>query len=221
MQIITGSGRARLFLVAGLLFSLPLCLWHLPVLQHILTDLSFWHDQPCAGLWFLAFAAFYCSVGLPKPALSFTAGLAFGVWEGGLLTLMASQIGACVSYSGGRMLRRTPLGGQEGRREAGYVQNIKDFMCYAPFRAVLVLRLMPVGSALLLSWGAGMLRLPFGAFIMASFIGSTPHILVFVLVGAGGHMGHYGELVLAVSLFLLSGLLGLHLLQQYRNRVQG
>ncbi|MFT9375363.1 VTT domain-containing protein [Komagataeibacter saccharivorans] len=87
-----------------------------------------------------------------------------------------------------------------------------------PFAAVLMLRLMPVGSALLLSLASGMLGVRVAPFMFATLLGSLPQTVVFVLVGAGTRLDGGLRIGIATVLFGLSALVGLWLMRRMRNR---
>ncbi|POF61285.1 hypothetical protein KMAL_30880 [Novacetimonas maltaceti] len=81
---------------------------------------------------------------------------------------------------------------------------------------MLVLRLLPVGSAMMLSIAAGLAGARMAGFIAATLLGSLPQTAVFVLVGGGMEVNHQWQVALAVGLFVMSGLGGVWLLRGSR-----
>ena len=102
------------------------------------------------------------------------------------------------------------------RRTRGRLAQLDRQISRHPFSATLTLRLLPVGSNLLLNLLAGVSAVAAGPFLLASAAGYVPQTLVFALLGSGVRVGHTVQLGLAMTLFLLSGLLGVWLLRQVR-----
>ncbi|AFW00923.1 hypothetical protein Gbth_019_079 [Gluconobacter thailandicus F149-1 = NBRC 100600] len=203
--------RAALTIGAMLVF--VALLQRLPVIHRLLENAPHWHETPYAPLWFLLLAVPYCACGLPRQALCIAAGLAFGVWGGLGLCSLAYMMGAIAAYGWARAL--SPIKFRQrlhDRLQKNYAALART-LHRKPFRAVLTLRLMPVGSALLVSMAAGLFELSVPAFALATLLGGLPQNLVFVLVGAGTRIGHVVQLGLAGGLFVVSGALGAMLLR--------
>lgn len=204
--------RAALTIGAMLVF--VTLLQRLPVIHHLLENAPHWHETPYASLWFLLLAVPYSACGLPRQALCIAAGLAFGVWGGLGLCSLAYMLGAIAAYGWARALAPIKFRQRLHDRLQKNYAALARILHHKPFRAVLTLRLMPVGSALLVSMAAGLFELPVTAFAFATLLGGLPQNLVFVLVGAGTRIGHVVQLGLAGGLFVVSGVLGAMLLRQ-------
>ncbi|GBR23008.1 hypothetical protein GCM10010937_05510 [Gluconobacter japonicus] len=204
--------RAALTIGAMLVF--VALLQRLPVIHHLLENAPHWHETPYASFWFLLLAVPYSACGLPRQALCIAAGLAFGVWGGLGLCSLAYMLGAIAAYGWARALAPIKFRQRLHDRLQKNYAALARILHHKPFRAVLTLRLMPVGSALLVSMAAGLFELPVTAFAFATLLGGLPQNLVFVLVGAGTRIGHVVQLGLAGGLFVVSGVLGAMLLRQ-------
>lgn len=159
---------------------------------------------------FLALGASVCAVGLPRQAVCFAAAFAYGIWTGLALAFAANLI-ACLGVYGlarglaGRWLRARP-----GGRSARLIARLRA----RPFAAVLTLRLLPVGSSLLINLASGAAGLRLAPFAAATALGSLPQTVIFTLLGGGTRIGHAGQIGLGLGLFVLSGLCGVALLRR-------
>lgn len=180
----------------------PLLLWQIPAVQQGLDIMRGWAGQPYAALKVLPVAVAYCAIGLPRQALCLALGAGFGVGIGLVESSLAYGIGALLGYGWGWFWQR-------GRTVSG------EFLSWfvhagqrAPFRMVLCVRLLPVGSALLVSVSSGMAGLAVGRFVLATMLGGLPQNLVFLLAGRGVELRHGGALFAAAVLLLVSAGLG-------------
>jgi uncharacterized membrane protein YdjX (TVP38/TMEM64 family) len=163
---------------------------------------------------FLGLGAIACAIGLPRQAVCFAGGLAFGAAAGTALALAATVIGCLADFLWVRFAAR-----DWARRKLlarfPRLLAIDRFLAGNPFTAVLTLRLLPVGSSLLVSLAAGLSAAPAGAFILATALGALPQTLVFALLGSGVALGHVAQIVLSATLFVASGLLGAWLMRRH------
>jgi uncharacterized membrane protein YdjX (TVP38/TMEM64 family) len=135
--------------------------------------------------------------GVPRQAVAFAAGYAFGAWRGGILAMAAQMLGACADFWWARAVARLDL-----------------TLATRPFSATLTLRLLPVGNNLLLNLLAGVSGLRAWPFLAASFLGYLPQTAVFALAGSGVHVDRMVQLGLAGALFAVSAALGVALLRR-------
>lgn len=197
----------------GAMVALALLLGRVPAIRDLLARAPQWGSAPFAPLWFVLLAAPYCAFGLPRQALCLAAGVAFGAGEALALCSLAYVAGALLTYGWARLLApRSARDSLRGLLETRFAA-IGAALSARPFRAVLTLRLLPVGSAMLVSAASGLLEVPLRAFILATLLGGLPQNAVFALVGAGARIGHAAQLALAVILFLVSAILGMRLLR--------
>nr|WP_294915827.1 VTT domain-containing protein [uncultured Neokomagataea sp.] len=198
--------------IAAILLCVAL-LQRLPFVHRLLASAPHWRETPYAMGWFLLLAVPYSALGLPRQALCMGAGLAFGVWDGIGLSSLAYVCGALLAYGWARLL--APAKARHGLRvrlDQRY-KTVVRILNRQPFGAVLMLRLMPVGSAVLVSLASGLFEVPVVPFAVATGLGGLPQTVVFALVGGGTQLGHWAQLLLAGALFVLSGVLGVVLLR--------
>jgi uncharacterized membrane protein YdjX (TVP38/TMEM64 family) len=148
--------------------------------------------------------------GVPRQAVAFAAGYAFGAWRGGILAMAAQMLGACADFWWARAVARE----WAVRRLRGRFARLDLTLATRPFSATLTLRLLPVGNNLLLNLLAGVSGLRAWPFLAASFLGYLPQTAVFALAGSGVHVDRMVQLGLAGALFAVSAALGVALLRR-------
>ncbi len=162
-----------------------------------------------AGLM-LAGGGLLTAVGVPRSVTAFAAGYAFGLWAGLALGMGAQLIGCFGTFTWARLVGRD----WAQRRLAGRWARLHALLVRKPFAATLTLRLLPVGSNLLVNLAAGLAGIPPAPFMAATVIGYLPQTAIFCLLGSGVHVGRGLQLAVAASLFAASATLGLLLARQ-------
>ncbi len=161
---------------------------------------------------FVLAAAAACALGAPRQVVAYAAGLGYGVWAGCVLA-MAAQVGGCAAaFLWARLIARD----WAMRRTRGRLARLDQRLSRHPFSATLTLRLLPVGSNLMLNLLAGVSAVAAGPFLLASAVGYVPQTVVFALLGGGVRVGRAAQVMLAAALFVLAGLLGAWLLRRAR-----
>ncbi len=171
-------------------------------------------DAPAqAGpLAFLLAAAAACAVGVPRQVVAYAAGLGFGTLDGCALALLAEVAGCAADFLWARTVARA----WAARRIRGRLARLDRQLSRHPFGATLTLRLLPVGSNLLLNLVAGVSGVAMLPFLLASAVGYVPQTLVFALLGGGVRVDRGAQMVLAGALFVLASALGLWLMRRVR-----
>jgi len=160
--------------------------------------------------------ALLTAAGLPRQAVAFAGGYAFGL-KIGLVVAMAAQILGCVmDFFWARAIARDWVQARLGQRLARMDARLSAH----PFTASLTLRLLPVGNNVALNLLAGLSSVSAPAFLSASAIGYVPQTLVFALLGSGVQVSHGVQIGLAILLFVLSAGLGLLLMRRWKNAPQ-
>lgn len=122
------------------------------------------------------------SVAAPLPAflLTFANANLFGWWQGAILSWTSAMAGAALCFYIARVLGRD---GAERLASKTGLKQIDDFFEKYGKNTVLICRLLPFVSFDLVSYGAGLTSMPFGAFFLATGIGQLPATLVYSYVG--------------------------------------
>ena len=163
-------------------------------------------------LAFIFIGAAACAVGMPRQAVAFAGGYAFGAVLGALAAWAATLLGLAASFWWARLAGRDFA----ARRLGEKLRRIDRFIADNPFSATLTLRLLPVGNNLALNLLAGLSGVAFGPFLGGSAIGYLPQTIVFALLGKGVRIEREVQIALGVVLFAASALLGLWLLSRHR-----
>jgi uncharacterized membrane protein YdjX (TVP38/TMEM64 family) len=117
---------------------------------------------------------------VPSFLLCFANGLAFGPVWGGLLSIASAALATAVSFGIARAVSRVPVETLIGKRSLGAAD--RWFARYGAY-AVLVARLIPVVSFDAVSYAAGLTRMKFWRFLLATILGMTPASFVYAYLG--------------------------------------
>jgi len=154
------------------------------------------------------------SMGFPRQMVAFIAGVAYGVWTGLLLSLVAATVGCLLTVL---MSRRFLAGWVTGRYPA-FIERLQSLLVNDTFLKILVLRLQPLGTNLLTNTCVGLTTLPLRVFLMASAVGYVPQMLVFTLLGSGVRVESRSRLLLSGVMLLASMLLGWLLFKKHQSQ---
>ncbi|MBY0336173.1 MAG: VTT domain-containing protein [Acetobacteraceae bacterium] len=174
-------------------------------------------DQGLLGeTLFVLVAAAATVVGVPRQAVAFLGGYAFGAALGAALALAAQLLGCAIAYGWARAVGQgwveRRLDGRFGPKLRPLVETLRAH----PFQAALALRLFPVGNNLALNLLAGVSGIAAGPFLAASALGYLPQTVVFALLGKGIRVDGAWQLGLSAALLAASVALGLWLMRRHR-----
>ncbi|MDF2177278.1 VTT domain-containing protein [Aliiglaciecola sp. CAU 1673] len=162
-------------------------------------------DNPWQNaLVFLGIFSALCAVGLPRQIPAFLGGFHFGLWQGVVLSTLAVTIAAWITLMVARFLGRQWFKDHLQRRQS----RLRSFLSHNTFRATLAVRLFPIGHNLGVNILAGIAGLPKRKFLMGSFVGYLPQMVVFALAGTGLQLDTSWQIVLGMLLMLVSSSLG-------------
>ncbi|MEZ4707287.1 MAG: VTT domain-containing protein [Caldilineaceae bacterium] len=172
--------------------------------------------QPVFGpLVFMLFYIFQPLIFFPSWLLTVSSGYLYGVVLGTLYTIIASNLSSAVAYMVGRYFYVEMPG---SARTQGTLQYYVHQMQANSFATVLVMRFLFLPYDVV-SYVGGFLRIRFWPFMLATFLGSIPGTVAFVLFGTSIKGDNFsGEkmtlnpwvLGMSASLFLVSLLLWLY-----------
>jgi uncharacterized membrane protein YdjX (TVP38/TMEM64 family) len=175
-QIVMGVGAA---LFGGLLLGLTLRYRHLidlEVLRSVLSGLGPWAPL---GL-VLVFVLQQLMPVFPNFLLIALAGLLFGLPWGVLWSWLGSVAAAALLYGLGTRWGRRLIRGMGGDE---HLVQAESLMLRRGAWAVLGIRMIPVLPSYLVSYLAGILRLPFGVYLLGSALGVLPGTVLYALLG--------------------------------------
>jgi uncharacterized membrane protein YdjX (TVP38/TMEM64 family) len=148
-------------------------------------------------LVFIFVAAGLSTVLVPGPLLAGAAGLLFGTAEGFPTALVGAVLGACLCCTIGRGVGRRSLEELAGPR----VREIKERIEARGFLAILYGRIIPGVPYTLVSYAAGLTRIPLRVFAPATALGAAPR--TFAYVALGGSLNNLGSPAAIVSVVVL------------------
>lgn len=218
---VTVAGVKLRLLVKGLVVMVSLAALGWGLKASGLADMfdTHWVDSEIRGhglagdMIFLAIGSLAVAVGLPRQAICFLAGYAFGLGGGILLSSLASVVGCMVCFLYARLLGRDLV----MHKFATRVRRIDDFLHDNPVTMTVLIRFLPVGSNLLTNLLAGVSSVRALPFFAGSLIGYTPQTVVFVLLGSGIQVDPLLRGSLSVALFVASAVLGIFLYKRLRH----
>ncbi|BBI31727.1 TVP38/TMEM64 family protein [Cohnella abietis] len=136
----------------------------------------------------------------PASVMSMAGGLAFGTGMGILYTLVGAVTGAVLSF----LVARKIGGGFFRGREDPRLAKIERAMERRGFMMVLLLRIAPFVPFDLVSYAAGVARVPLRAFLPATFIGTLPGTFAYNFLGASLTKGSWREFLIAGFVFAIA-----------------
>lgn len=120
-------------------------------------------------------------IGAPQWMLISGTVLAFGIWEGGVLSWVGSLAAAMLGFAIGHF-----VGAERLRRIDGeLVQKLSAAVRKNGFMTSLVVRLVPTGPAILVNLAAGVSRMKFSHFAAGTALGILPKIIIICLISQG------------------------------------
>lgn len=138
--------------------------------------------SPLAPLAFLALHIAASLFFVPRTLLAVGAGLVFGMWWGILWAALGSVSGAIAGFLVARYLRAGFPDGADPARLAALLGRVER----GGWRAVALVRLVPIVPHSLVNYALGMTRLRLGAYALGSLLGQLPLTIAYVDFGAAG-----------------------------------
>lgn len=156
------------------------------------------------------------AAGVPRQAIAFLGGYAFGAVLGSGLALAAQLAGGILSFL---WAREVGQGWANDRLEGRFGHRLRPLQAVLTenaFGSILALRLVPVGNNLALNLLAGVAGVGIVPFVLASAIGYVPQTIIFALLGDGMKVEETARIGIAVALFVVSAAIGFILLRRHR-----
>ncbi len=135
-----------------------------------------------AVLAYLALYIVIVALSVPGGALlTITGGFLFGVFVGGLATVVGATIGASIVF----LIARTSLGETLAERAGPWMKKLSDGFHSDAMSYLLFLRLVPAFPFWLVNLAPALLGVPLVTFVIGTFVGIIPGTFAFAFVGAG------------------------------------
>lgn len=140
----------------------------------------------------------------PDSVLAIAGGLVFGLFRGYIYTTIGALIGSTISFLISRYWGRDVV--KKLTKEK--LCKIEDMINGKGFSIVFLLRLIPLFPFDVISYGAGLTSIKYKDFLLATFFGTIPGILVFTNLGAEsvniGSNSFYLSISALILLFVVS-----------------
>ncbi|WP_214483333.1 TVP38/TMEM64 family protein [Bacillus sp. SM2101] len=136
----------------------------------------------------------------PASILSLAAGLAFGAVNGTIYTVVGATCGAALSFWVARKLGKNI----SNKEWTGKAKSIQTQIEKQGFIYVLLLRLLPIFNFDMISYIAGISKVRFKDFVIATFIGIIPGTFAYNFLGSSFAHGDMKIVMIAVIVFLLA-----------------
>lgn len=163
--------------------------------------LSFGMLAPVASLFLMVLQAI--AAPLPSFLITFANGLAFGVFWGWMLSLAGHVLAAVVCFGISRSLGRVPVEVLVGK--AGLESADRWFARWGMY-AVFAGRLVPGISFDVISYAAGLTKMRFSGFVVATALGIAPQTFLYSFLGR--QAPEYMGLFLVTSAMVIAGFVG-------------
>ena len=137
---------------------------------------------PAAPLVFLILHITASLFVVPRTMLAIVAGLLFGIGWGIFWTELGAVAGAAAGFLAARYINSGLIDVESVRHVGPVLERVER----GGWRAVAILRLVPVMPHSLTNYAVGLTRLRLGAYLFGSLIGQLPMTIVYVEFGAAG-----------------------------------
>jgi uncharacterized membrane protein YdjX (TVP38/TMEM64 family) len=179
---LTGLRRAARLLVLALLAIGAAAAWRWRAVFDPIAITTAIGCYPAAPLGFIAVHVAASLVFVPRTLLAIVAGLLFGTGWGIVWAELGSVAGAAAGFLLARYICSGLIDFQRGTRVSSLVAKVER----GGWRAVALLRLIPIMPHSLANYGLGLTGLPLGAYAFGSLIGQLPLTIAYVEFGAAG-----------------------------------
>lgn len=170
-------------------------------------------NQGLSGiLTFVGFCALFTACGFPRQLAAFLGGYAFGFVGGTILATIATSLGCIISFYIAKIFARPTV----RKKYPAKIKALQTFLNHQTFKKTIIIRLLPVGSNLITNLVAGVARINVKAFVLGSFIGYFPQMIIFALAGSGIEVMSFWKLTISIALFIISSILSGYLYRDYK-----
>jgi len=138
--------------------------------------------SPLAPLAFLALHVAASLLFVPRTVLAIVAGIVFGMWWGTLWAALGSVLGAVAGFLVARYVGGGPIDPAKRARLQGPLARVSR----GGWRAVTMIRLIPVIPHSLTNYALGLTRLRLAPYVVGSLLGQLPLTIAYADLGAAG-----------------------------------
>ncbi len=155
------------------------------------------------GIWapilYILLYTFRPLVFFPAVLLTLTGGLTFGPWWGTFYDLIGASLGAYLAFGISRFLGRETIQRFLGNRW----KKIDNFSGKYGFRTILFLRLIPLVPFDMVNYSAGLTKIRFRSYAVATTLGIIPGAFAYNYLGSSLHHLFSPAFIIALGLVAL------------------
>ena len=177
-----GLRRATRLMVVGLIAIAAMAAWRWRTVLDPIAITTAIGRYPAAPLGFIAAHIVASLVFIPRTLLAIVAGLLFGTGWG----ILWAELGSVAGAAAGFLVARHVSSGLIDSQQASRVRSLSKWVERGGWRAVVLLRLIPIIPHSVANYGLGLTALPLGAYALGSLIGQLPLTIAYVELGAAG-----------------------------------
>ncbi|WP_077340018.1 TVP38/TMEM64 family protein [Pseudocolwellia agarivorans] len=166
--------------------------------------LSFTPTNVYSTLLLLTLLSGLSCIGVPRQVIAFTCGYFFGVALGVTYATFTVTLAAYITYKLASLFQHSYIAIKYKKQ----LVQLNNFLSVKTFSKTLIIRLLPVGSNFLTNILAGIANVPLSPYILGSFVGFIPQMMIFSLAGSGVKLAESTHIIAAVILFIIASLLG-------------
>ena len=174
--------RAPRLMVLGLIAIAAMAAWHWETVFDPIAITTAISRYPAAPLGFVAIHVAASLVFIPRTLLAIVAGLLFGTGWG----IVWAELGSVAGAAAGFLLARYISFGLIEFQQSARVASLLEWVERGGWRAVALLRLIPIMPHSVGNYGLGLTSLPLGSYAFGSLIGQLPMTIAYVELGAAG-----------------------------------
>jgi uncharacterized membrane protein YdjX (TVP38/TMEM64 family) len=179
---LVGLHRAIRLMVLGLVAIAAMAALHWRTVFDPIAITTALGRYPVAPLGFLAVHIAASLVFVPRTLLAIAAGLLFGTGWG----ILWAELGSVAGAAAGFLLARYVSSGLIDFQRSSRVRSLLEWVERGGWRAVALMRLIPIMPHSIGNYGLGLTALPLGAYAFGSLIGQLPMTIAYVELGAAG-----------------------------------
>lgn len=150
------------------------------------------------------------SVGLPRQIAAFTCGYFLGWQFGFFVALMSAVLGCIITIN----VSHLGLHKQVTKAFPRKSEWLHHFFKRDTFLKALIIRLIPAGSNFITNVIAGAVNVPIKSYLLGTFIGFIPQMLVFSLLGNGIQLGKTTQIWISLMMLILAIILSIYLMKK-------
>lgn len=152
------------------------------------------------------------SIGLPRQIAAFICGYSLGAIYGTIVATCAATLGCLVTLLVANRYGHHYISTKYPKKQQQIAQFFQDKLFYK----AIVIRILPLGSNFITNIIAGVCQLNTQQYVLGSFVGFIPQMVIFSLAGAGIKLTQDIDIIITISLLIITFMLSFYLFRAAR-----